>query len=226
MPLLSDLTELKTLLDIDKDDKSEDKKLYFFLDMASGWISEMLNRPGLFVQARTEFYSGSGTQKLLLRSRPVYPTPTIVVNVDDSGYWGSRSGSFNTANNLTYGSDFALQLEPGEEGLSRSGILLRIGAYWPKLTARQAGLLTPFVTEGFGNVKVTYTAGYTVDNLPSPLRLACNTLVAELRVLFPLGFLSNSEGYEDRSVSVQLPQKDYLLAMIRPMVMPYRNQRW
>ena len=220
--LLTDLRELKKYLDIEPGDTSEDSKLSFFVEHASQWIEELLDRPGLSFKSRTEFYQGTGTQRLPVRSRPVYTSPTVQVFVDDVGYFGSASGSFASTTALTYGTDFAVQVDQ-EDGTSRSGILLRLNDTWPKPQVRQFGYLSPFVWSAQGNVKVIYTAGYTVDTLPSVFRLAVNLLVARMRYLFPLGMEIGSESYEERSISLIADRKDYLIAQIRPMLWNYRN---
>lgn len=225
MPILTDLRELKSILEIDPLDNSEDKKLMFLIEMASQWIEEWLNRPGLFLKSRTEYYNGTNTQKLLLRSRPVYTSPTIQVFLDESGFFGSASGSFDaTLTALVYGEDFALKIDQ-EDGTSRSGMLVRINNFWPRPAIRQQGLLAPFIGEGFGTIKVIYSAGYYVDNLPPVFRLACNTLVAQLRHMYPLGFLLTSENYEERAISLHIP-KHFLLGMITPMLLSYRNWKF
>ena len=88
---------------------------------------------------------------------------------------------------------------------------------------RSPGYLTPYVQEDTGSIKVTYTAGYTVDSLPAQLRTACNLLVARMNYIFPLGVELNSDGYEERSVGVVISEKDKLLALIKPLILPYRN---
>ena len=70
--LWTDIQELKSVLEIDPGNTSEDKKLLLVIEWASAWMEEILGRPGFGYKARTEFYSGTGTQTLLLRSRPVY----------------------------------------------------------------------------------------------------------------------------------------------------------
>lgn len=222
MPLLTDLRELKTFLEIDPDDTQEDKKLNFLLEQATDWIAELLNRPGLFYKSRTEYYAGTNRATLLLRSRPVYTTPTIQVWVDEGGFFGSVDGSFGDSDEKTYGDDFALQIDQ-DDGTSRSGILVRIKGVWPRPVQRSRGLLAPYVGRAFGNVKVTYTAGYTVDTLPSLLRQACNTLVSKMRYLFPLGMELSSESYEERSISILGERKDYLLSLVKSQILGFRN---
>jgi len=220
---LTDVNECKVFLQIDPADTSEDLRLGFFIEMASAWIEESLNRVGqINYQSRTQYYKGSGTPKLLLRARPVFTSPTIQAWKDSGAWYGSVTDSFSSSNALTYGTDFALEIDQ-DDGSSRSGILLRINDYWPKRGLRQTGYLSPFVGESFGIIKIIYTAGYTQDTLPAPLRLACNTLVAELKQLFPLGFLLAGENYEERGVTYQLPQKKPLLSMIEPMICGFRN---
>lgn len=221
--ILTDLRELKKVLEIPEEDTSEDLKLSFIIELVSNWIEEVINRPGLTFRSRTQYYKGSGTSKLLLRSRPVFTEPTIQVWVDEAGNFGSRSGSFDSTTSLTYGEHFCLQIDQDDEISSRSGILLRIGDVWPKPPVRQRGYLTPFIGDGRGEVKVTYSAGYTVDTLPSVFRLATNLLVARLRYVLPLGMELNAESYEERNISLATEQKDYLLAMVRPMLMQFKN---
>ncbi len=217
---------LKVLLGLDPDNTAQDAKLLMLNTVASAWLEEWLNRPDLSLKARTEYYDGSGSQNLLLRSRPVYVTPTIAVNADNQGYWGESSGAFASTTALTYGTDFALRLDPGEEGVSRSGILVRISGFWEKPTVRQRGYLSPFVGEGFGNVKVVYTAGYVADTLPAQLRMAANFLAARLNMVLPLGAELSSESYEERSISVVTSAKSQLFALVKPLIWSYRNFKW
>ena len=224
--LLGDLREVKALLQILPNDTRKDVVLTFLIEMASAWIEELLGRTGFLDQkSRTEYYAGTGTQRLLLRARPVLPSPTIVVYVDDEGgFYGSKSGSFSSGTTQTYGDDFCLDID-SDDGTSRSGILVRINSFWPKPAVRQVGYLSPFIGSGFGNIKITYTGGYTVANLPSQLRMACNILVAKLDNLFPLGMVLTSESYEERHIAYY-PHKKPLLDLIKPMLTPFMNRRW
>ena len=219
--------ELKVLLGLDPGNTAQDAKLLLLNTVAGEWLGEWLNRPGFDLKSRTEYYDGTGTQKLLLRSRPVYTSPAVKVYEDDQGFWGAASGSFDaTTTELTYGTDFALMLDPGEEGRSRSGILVRMNGYWERPSVRQRGYLSPFIGEGFGNVKVVYTAGYTVDTLPAQLRMAANLLIARLNYVWPLGVELGSESYEERSISIITSEKSKLFALVRPMLFGFRNFKW
>lgn len=225
--LLIDLLELKALLQIPSGDTSQDLSLSFLIRYASTWLEELLDR-SLQYRERVEYYDGSGTQQLLLRARPV-PNPQVVpmtVWVDPNGFYGSTSGAFsdNPPNNpLTYGQDYCLKLDDRDSQVSRSGILIRMqGNLWPNRFYRQAGILTPFPGNPYGNIKVQYTAGYTPDTLPEPLRLACFWLTMTMQRMIPLGVLT-SENYQDRSVSYFLPQKRQMLAQVWSMAGGFRN---
>lgn len=220
--LWTDLRELKTMLDIDPANKSQDVKLGFLVEQASAWIEEILNRPGMSYKARTEYYKGTGTHRLLLRSRPVFTSPTIAVYVDSSGYYGSATGAFDSTTALTYGTDFFLEIDQ-EDGTSRSGILRKVSGFWPKPMVRSPGYLTPYVQEDTGSIKVTYTAGFTVDSLPAQLRTACNLLMARMNYIFPLGVELNSDGYEERSLGVVTSEREKLLALVKPMILSFKN---
>ena len=224
--LFTDLRETKVLLEIDPEDTEEDILLGFLIEHASQWIEEILNRPGMEKKSRTEYYFGTGNQKLLLRSRPVFTTPTIAVSLDEGGNFGATSGAFTSADAaLTYGTDFALVIDQ-DNGTSRSGILYRINNLWPKPSVRQRGLLSPFLGTGFGTIRVTYTAGYDVDNLPAGLRLAAGLLVQRLRYIMPLGQELTGDSFEERNISIVTSEKEKLLAIVKPLLLPYRNWKW
>lgn len=223
--LLTDLRELKIFLEIDPDNTEEDVKLAFMIEYASSLIEEIINRPNMSAQSRTEYYTGQGTQKLVLKSRPVYTTPTIQVFLDTNGFFGSTSGAFGSTRELTYGEDFALQIDQ-PDGTSRSAILYRIRDVWPMQAARQVGYLSTFALPTYGAIKVIYTAGYTVDNLPPVFRLAVNLLIANMRNIFPLGAGITSESYEGRSLAFANENRAYLLSLVRPILLPYKSWRF
>lgn len=222
--LFQDLRELKSLLEIDSDDSSEDKFIMFLNEYVAGLFTETLNHDFDF-KARTRYYDGTGTSKLILKHRPVFTTPTIQTWVDDSGFFGEASGAFASSTLLTYGTDYFLQVDQ-DDGTSRSAILVRNRATWNKPSYRQAGYLTSYLGPSNGNVKVTYTAGYTLDTLPSPFRLCAAVVVARLRHLLPMGFFLTSESYEERAVSYWLNDRSMLRGIINEMIGTYRNWKW
>lgn len=222
--LFSDLIELKAHLGIPPNDTSEDKVLNYWIEQISDWFEEILNRKFVY-KSRTEYYNGTGTEKLLLRARPVYTTPTIEVYVDVTGTFGASSGTFLASSQLTWGTDFYLDVDQ-DDGTSRSGILYRRGNFWNKRDVRQRGYLSPFIGPAPGTIKVIYTAGYTVDNLPASFRLAVNMCIARLRSVMPLGAETMSESYEERAISVAISERLKLIALVAPMLYPFRNWRW
>lgn len=232
--LWTSLLEVKSVMDIDPSNTNYDKNLLFYAEQATGLLEEYLGRPGeLAKRERTWYYPGTGTQKLLLKHRPVYQSPTPQVFVDESGFFGASSGSFNSQTELTYGDpnngfvvNWDTEGESGAQSLSRSALLVRTGGYWPRPRVRQWGLLSPFMGRSWGNVKVIYTAGYTLDTLPAIFRLAANQTIARLAYLFPLGMELGSESYEERSISIAADQKDYILGPARQYLSQYRNWSW
>jgi hypothetical protein len=230
--LFTDLQELKTMLDIDPGDKSEDKKLWFFVEQASGLIEEICNRDFTY-KSRTQYYNGTGTQKLLLRCRPVFPNPpspfsALSVVYDSAGFFGSAPGAFTTSpttQQLTYGTDYCLWIDQ-DDGTSRSAILFRINDYWWKPTRRQVGYLSPFIGDDTGSYQVSYTAGYTVDSLPSIIRQCANMLIATMRNMFPWGAPIATESYEEISMGLSQERKDYLLALAKPYIANMKNLKF
>lgn len=222
--LLASLNEMKTFLDIDPEDSSEDKLLNYYSEIATEWIEELLDRK-ISKKFRVEYYNGTGSKKLLLRHRPVYTTPTIAVNVDESGSFGQPTDAFDSGGELVYGTDFSLKIDQ-EDGTSRSAILYRLTGFWPKRSVRERGTLSPFLGESSGTIKVTYTAGYTTDTLPADLRMAFLLLVGRLRGTFPLSVELQSDNFEERSLSPVTNVKTKLLDLIRPVILSRRNWTW
>lgn len=226
--LYTDLIECKKIFEIDPANPAEDGKLLFFIEQASDIIGTFLDRPGIEYKQRTEIYQGTGATTINLKSRPVFPLDNggIQVFVDEYALFGSASGAFDPGTTmLTYGKDYCLKIDR-DDGGSRSGILYRVGDYWPRRACRQRGLLSPFMGVDTGSVKVVYTGGYTCDTLPAGLRAACNFLVAKMRSIMPTGMEVGSESYQDRSMSFVTSRQDYLLGLVRPRLIPYRNWSW
>lgn len=223
MLLLTDLRECKQILQVPTGNTSRDLLLSFYIQWASNWIQELLGRD-LEKKSRTQYYSGSGSRRLILKSRPVFTSPTIQCWVDEAGYWGQPSDAFDD-DPLTYGTDYVLIIDQ-DDGTSRCAILESRKGYWPRPQARQQGLLSPFAGKGNGNIKVTYTAGWTTDTTPETLRQACVLLVARMDYLFPLGMEIGSESYEERNISLVAEKDDYILRQIKPLILAWRNWSW
>lgn len=219
--LLTDLNELKSMLDIPMGDTSEDKKLLILVDHATNIIEEIVDRPDMSYRQRTEYLSGTGTLQLCLRGRPAHVSPAPRVWIDGNGFFGQASGAFASTTEKTFGVDFFLKVSDGS-GISRSGILVAKGG-WPKPSYRQGGWLSPFIGPAFGNIKAVFYGGWTLDTLPSSFRTACNLLVARMAYLFPLGIELSSESFQERSISVVNSDKAGLLALARPLILQHKN---
>lgn len=80
---------------------------------------------------------------------PQYPIRSITSLYEDTGgRFGQKSGQFTSDSLLTEGDDYMWTIEA--TGFGRTGVVQRIGAYWPS---------TP------GSIKVTYLAGWTKHEL-------------------------------------------------------------
>lgn len=139
---------------------------------------------------RTEYYSGTGRPELLLRQRPV-STSGLDVRLDNNGYFGQAAGTFGTDSALVAGVHYALKLDdPDDPTMSQSGILIWLNypanfataPNWPVWVT--PGVLTPGVVRAGwpasdGNIRVSYTAGYTT--IPPAIRLAIKGLIQDIR---------------------------------------------
>ena len=228
--LLTDILECKKILQIPLEDHSQDYALNYYIMTAVDMIGEFLNRPNFYKKSRTEYYNGTGTQKLLLNSRPVYISPEPVVKTDLTGAWGEDSDAFS-GDALEFGTDYAVWLDEvnpatGVMDRSRCGILVRKSAYWDKPIIRQQGFLSPFVGQAFGNIQIVYTAGYTLDNMPPRVRMATIELVGRMKYLFPVAVPISSESYEERHITFSIGEKNYLFGQCKHLLSSMRNYKF
>lgn len=162
MSILTTLAKLKTHLGIAVSDTTEDVLLNQILAEIDQVCFRFMKRPqASFVSAAaTEYYDGSGRDTLILKRRPV--TAVASVWVDNKGFYGQAPDAFPTSSLLTVGVDYVSpSLAESEEN---AGLLLCVSDCWPT---------------GRGNIKVTYTAGYST--IPDDLTLAANLLAAAVR---------------------------------------------
>lgn len=229
--LFTDLGELKSVLQIDPDNHNEDFTLGLYNEWTSDIFEQILDREFTYA-TRTWVYPGTGTQKLNLRHRPVYPLTgppkasqlphtTLSVVVDDNAAYGFATGAFS-GTPLVLGQDFTIRIDQ-DDGGSREAILYNLNDYWPRPFVRQQGELSSFVGPDMGSVQVTSTAGWTVDTLPAAMRMAADMIVTRLRNLFPLGQQLTSESYIERSIGLSEDQRRYLMQLARPFILPFRN---
>lgn len=126
-----------------------------------------------------EYYNGNGTRYLVLKHYPV--TAVTEVKLDFSGYFGHGTlNPFDSTSVLVDGSDYVMQWDDNAGATSNSGILLRLNTVWSELTrAYTQGKVTQEVQPALGNIKVTYTAGYSP--VPADLQWACALLVVHMK---------------------------------------------
>lgn len=139
-PVLTDLDEFKLLLGISGTD--EDDLLSMLLVRQEKAVLKYLGRD-IVSTDYTEYYSGHCRPDLVLRQRPV--TAITGVWVDHYGAFGHGSGAFADTTRWDIGNQFAPR--PLEENEANPSMLMALCGVWPR---------------GEGNIKVSYTAGYTV----------------------------------------------------------------
>lgn len=152
----------------------------------------------------TEFYDGPGTLDLLLRYTPVSAVASVYL--DSGGYYGDGASAFAATTLLTVGTDYVLVRDDGSQ--SASGRLRRLGvlgssAWMHSASVTQgslAGRTGPSWPRGQGNIKVTYTAGFT--EIPRDLTLATLQVAAYVQALASTGgMLIGSESLGEYSNS-------------------------
>lgn len=147
----------------------------------------------------TEFYDGPATSELPLKQTPVV-LAGLRVWIDDNGCYGQPAGSFAAETELTVGSDFYLKLDGPAAAYSLSGLLVRVGRPWSRRSYRAGGRLAAYTGPGEGNVKVTYTGGYST--IPKDLELAVHQVAARARLGRSFGASPESESYEGYSYNL------------------------
>lgn len=145
------------------------------------------------------YYSGDNSRFLILRQRPLVTVTSIYL--DSTGRYGDNpDGAFASDTLLVAGTDYVVKwdgLLPGENTrCSYSAIVERIGSVWPAAWRYSAGTINPTLGDNQGNIKVTYTAGYSVA--PPDIQYAASLLVARMRrtSVYGTGHLE-MERYED-----------------------------
>jgi hypothetical protein len=195
---LTTLTSVKAQGGIAPSDTTRDSQIRSFIEGITSLVKQQLNRD-LESTAYVEYYSGDGSPFLLLRQYPV--TAVSLVCVDDAGYFGAAPDCFDSSLNLVDGVDYALMSGAGGQG--STGMLRRIGTTWHRLPSRACGVIQNLPGLPNGNIKVQYTAGFTV--IPAAVTMAVNATVLKQLLMAAAGGAASQLGYEDASVSFLAP---------------------
>jgi hypothetical protein len=216
--MLADITALKHHLRIATSNVSEDFQLNQALRWADAAIKAELHRPNLDVpQTYVDYYDGTNTPLIVLRQCPV--TSVASVYLDRSGYWNQGAGAYAATTQLTAGVDYALRPDAPDGVTSLAGLLVRVNGVWPPVSLRVRGLLAAYLTDSYGSIQVTYTAGYAI--VPPDLEMAVCLVAAGIRQTRGTGAPINSEnwdGYSYKTVATVDP-----LAIVRPILAKYRR---
>lgn len=170
---------------------------------------------GFYAKTFTDYLCGKGDSTLILKESPVLSVTSVYL--DDSAYFGDAAGAFAADTLLTSGEDYALD--------KARGFLIRIGTTWPNINERGVGLLASGVSDGVGNVKVTYTPGYA-EGVPYDIQQAAGNLVAELLATAETGGGMQSESVDYYSYSrASAAEQAQMLSSVKGMLARYSGKR-
>lgn len=142
-------------------------------------IERYLNRPITYKAGAVEYLSSSDDNKIALSRTPVISVAEV--RVDARGGFGQLTGTFDDDTILEAGTYFLeLDGEGDYQGQSESGILYRDRSNWGYARSWKADLLAAARVQTRGNIKVTYTGGYTSTTLPATLRQAIFLTLARI----------------------------------------------
>lgn len=215
MPSLVTLDYAEVVLGISSPTAAERARLQTIIDGCSAAIIETIGRDIVqttypsapqYGKGDSGFYCGNGTRYLDLRQRPVIESG-LAVYLDATGRFGNNpDGSFAASTLLTYGTDYILHLDGclpnSSTKCSYVGRLERLNGVWPERYGYIPGRLTPQRIPGVGNIKVAYTAGYTLPTVPNDIKMAVCHLVGYTRRTITQGGPIQSESWEDYSYSL------------------------
>lgn len=221
--LFTDLRELKSMLEIDPEDRSEDVRLNHWIRLGCEVLESYLGWSP-FRMERTEYPKPSGKLSLVLDARPVYISPAPRIWVDESANFGLGTNDFAATTELTFGVDFTLDMKDAVK--STSGILYGRNRLWNKKGVRVAGLLSPYIEEARGTIKVVYTGGFAVEDLPGEMVTAAVMAISKIRFMMPLGLPVQGDSFMGRSISLSPTQRNDVIGHVKPLIFKWRNRRF
>lgn len=188
---------------------TDDLRLQACLDGGSQSANQYCKRR--FMQQTDAVYlNGNNTQRIFVQNGPLL---SATVWLDYSGRYGDNpNGSFANPP-LILGTDYSIPYD-GQLGddcddsqdttpVCKASMIQRIGAVWPGRWVRTMGL-TGALIPGAGNIKITYTAGWTQDTLPMTVRLAICQIANVILRSAPFGGFLQSESWQGYSYSLGL----------------------
>jgi hypothetical protein len=202
---LTTLQDVKVLWGIQAGETKYDAVINKLIGEVSAAICDYCNVPdfgGSGASSITEVYSGTGDTNLILTRVPV----TGIVNIwlDDGAFFGDASTAWS-APPLVQGTDFCLQWDNGPGSQSSTGIVERIGSFWPAPPTYVYGLLSAYPGAPDGNIKVSYTYGFPL--IPPAVQAAAELTIRKVYQLRLYGQHAASESQEGISYSV--PASDW-----------------
>ena len=215
---LTTAATIKTLLGMS--DNSFDDVLAVLIPQADAIIKRYLQRE-IEQATYTEYYSGSGSQSLLLNQLPVQSI--VSVHEDRDGYFGEGDDAFSSATTLLAGTDYVLRKDAATTvETSQSGILYRIGQTWPRPGDRSRGQLASSPGLSLGNIKVVYIAGWA--SIPADIQYAANRLVTSMLESRKRAGHLQSESIEDYSYTYSSSADEiWILDSVKSSLAPYKR---
>ncbi len=191
--------DCKRYLGIPRIDVSRDEWVGSLIAVAEATVSQICRRDFRSPCQYLEYYSGSGTNRLVLRQSPVYSV--LGVWSDDDAQGGQAPTPFTDDKLLTPGVDYLIDhgddsavMNPPltttvgapntQPAMFSSGILVRLRTIWPSVIRNASvGWLSGTDRPSTDNIKVVYTA----SSVPVDVKFATAELIAKLMRVAPLG---------------------------------------
>lgn len=155
-------------------------------------------RQGVESASYTSILSGGPVTHFVLPQIPVAVSGFALYRNDSAN---GESAAFTSDHLLTMYTDYVLDLAPDDATVSRTGIVRTLGSTWGSSRERSVYSLTPRLVPTPGNLKVTYTAGYST--VPGSIVLAVHILTSKIWHLRKRGVPTVSESLNGYSFSSQ-----------------------
>ena len=193
--------QVATMWGLDPNDAQYDALINQLIPQVSKLITKKLNRPFILASNAanpiTEYLDGANSPWLILKLWPVQ----LIVNIweCDYAFWGSAPNSFQSSDQLTSGTDYALRIDAAN-GASRSAMVLKLNDVWRGTWTYDANMLSPLQTSGYGNIKVQYVYGF--NEIPDDLNLAALLVMGKVRQARTFGSMPQTQSYEEYAMTL------------------------